>query len=73
MLALGLVVPMMFLVGGLFVVLWIVSIRLGGRIDRERAAYDAEHPRPRPTPADPHGAHAAGRPPAGRGPRPGGR
>jgi len=43
-LRLGLVVPMMFVVGGIFVVLWVVSLRLGGRIDRERAAYDAEHP-----------------------------
>lgn len=43
-LGLGLVVPMMFVVGGIFVVLWVVSLRLGGRIDRERAAYDAEHP-----------------------------
>ncbi|KAJ8141179.1 hypothetical protein OY671_005644 [Metschnikowia pulcherrima] len=47
-LALGSVVPMMFLVGGSFVVSWIVSIRLGGRIDRERAAYDAEHPETAP-------------------------
>ena len=47
-LAFGLVVPMMFVVGGLFVVLWVVSIRLGGRIDRERAAYDAEHPETAP-------------------------
>ncbi|MBD8079308.1 DUF4233 domain-containing protein [Cellulosimicrobium arenosum] len=43
-LAVGFVVPMMFVVGGIFVVLWFVSLRLGGRIDRERAAYDAEHP-----------------------------
>ncbi len=47
-LAFGLVVPMMYVVGGIFVVLWIVSIRLGGRIDRERAAYDAEHPETAP-------------------------
>ncbi|MBD5788288.1 DUF4233 domain-containing protein [Cellulosimicrobium terreum] len=47
-LAFGLVVPMMFFVGGIFVVLWFVSIRLGGRIDRERAAYDAEHPETAP-------------------------
>nr|WP_251151206.1 DUF4233 domain-containing protein [Cellulosimicrobium sp. Marseille-Q4280] len=44
----GLVVPMMFVVGGIFVALWIVSLRLGGRIDRERAAYDAEHPETAP-------------------------
>ncbi|MCB7137667.1 DUF4233 domain-containing protein [Cellulosimicrobium marinum] len=47
-LAFGLVVPMMFVVGGIFVVLWVVSLRLGGRIDRERAAYDAEHPETAP-------------------------
>jgi len=40
----GFVVPMMFAIGGLFVVLWIVALRLGGRIDRERAEYDAAHP-----------------------------
>lgn len=43
-LATGLVVPMMFVVGAVFVVLWVVSLRLGGRIDRERAAFDAAHP-----------------------------
>ncbi|MFS0703180.1 DUF4233 domain-containing protein [Cellulomonas sp. 179-A 9B4 NHS] len=43
-LAFGVLVPMMFVVGGLFVVLWVVSLRLGGRIDRERAEYDAAHP-----------------------------
>jgi len=43
-LATGLVVPTMYVVGGIFVVIWIVSLRLGGRIDRERAAWDAAHP-----------------------------
>lgn len=43
-LAMGFVVPMMFAVGGVFVVLWVVSLRLGGRIDRERAEWDAAHP-----------------------------
>ena len=33
----GLLVPLMFVVGGLFAVLWLVSLRLGARIDRERA------------------------------------
>ncbi|WP_322645573.1 DUF4233 domain-containing protein [Oerskovia flava] len=47
-LASGIVVPMMFVVGGLFVVLWIVSLRLGGRIDRERAEYDRSHPETAP-------------------------
>lgn len=40
-LAIGLAVPMMFFVGGIFVLLWIVALRLGGRIDRERAERDA--------------------------------
>ena len=44
MLAVGFFVPMMFVVGGIFVVLWIVALRLGGRIDRERAEYDAANP-----------------------------
>ena len=43
-LAVGFLVPMMFVVGGIFVVLWVVALRLGGRIDRERAEYDAAHP-----------------------------
>ena len=37
-------IPMMYVVGGIFVVLWIVSLRLGARIDRERAEWDAAHP-----------------------------
>ncbi|MBX9246455.1 DUF4233 domain-containing protein [Actinotalea ferrariae] len=36
-LATGVAVPMMFVVGAIFAVLWIVALRLGGRIDRERA------------------------------------
>lgn len=47
-LATGLVVPMMVVVGGIFVVLWVVSLRLGARIDRERAQYDADHPETAP-------------------------
>lgn len=35
-LATALAVPMMVVVGGVFVVLWVVALRLGGRIDRER-------------------------------------
>jgi hypothetical protein len=35
-LAVGVVVPMMWVVGGVFVILWVVALRLGGRIDRER-------------------------------------
>jgi hypothetical protein len=40
----GFLVPMMFVIGGIFVVLWVVALRLGGRIDRERAEYDLAHP-----------------------------
>ena len=43
-LAAGVVVPMMAVVGGVFVILWVVALRLGGRIDRERAEWDAAHP-----------------------------
>ena len=44
MLAGGLWVPMMFLIGGVFVVMWVAMLRLGARIDRERAEFDAAHP-----------------------------
>ncbi|MBC7291076.1 MAG: DUF4233 domain-containing protein [Actinotalea sp.] len=37
MVAIGLVVPLMFVVAGAFVVLWVWGLRLGARIDRERA------------------------------------
>ena len=47
-LGMGLLVPMMFLVGGIFVVLWIYALRLGARVDRERAEYDAAHPETAP-------------------------
>ena len=40
----GIWVPMMFVVGAIFVILWWVALSLGGRIDRERAEYDAAHP-----------------------------
>ncbi|WP_066581962.1 DUF4233 domain-containing protein [Cellulomonas timonensis] len=43
-LATGIAVPMMFIVGGVFVVMWVVALRLGGRIDRERAEWAAAHP-----------------------------
>lgn len=39
----GLWVPMLGVVGGLFVVMWVVALVLGGRIDRERAEWDAAH------------------------------
>lgn len=37
LLATAFVVPMMIVVGVIFVALWVVALRLGGRIDRERA------------------------------------
>jgi len=40
----GLAVPMMVVIGGVFVVLWVAMLRLAWRIDRERAAFDAAHP-----------------------------
>lgn len=42
--ACGVAIPLMYALGLLFAVLWFVALRLGGRIDRERAAYDAAHP-----------------------------
>lgn len=44
LLACGFWVPMMWFVGGVFVVLWVALLVLGARIDRERAAFDATHP-----------------------------
>lgn len=43
-LAFGVLVPLMLVVGGVFVAMWGVSLWLGARIDRERAEYDAAHP-----------------------------
>lgn len=54
--AAGFVVPMMFVVAAIFVVLWVVSLRLGARVDRERAEYDAAHPGEIP-PLSPPRAH----------------
>lgn len=47
-LAMGLLLPMMFLVGAIFVAMWVASIKIGGRVDAERAAYDAAHPETAP-------------------------
>ncbi|SNT06668.1 Protein of unknown function [Micrococcales bacterium KH10] len=38
------VLPLMLIVGVVFAAIWFVSLRVGARIDRERAAYDAAHP-----------------------------
>lgn len=66
--ACGVVIPLMYALGVLFAVLWFVSLRLGARVDAERAAFDAEYPdqtpygglpdRARPA-ADPHEPPAA--------------
>ncbi len=42
----GLLVPLMFVVGGIFAVLWIASLRLGARIDRERAERERDAGQP---------------------------
>ncbi len=43
--ALGLLVPVMYFVGGLFALLWGTAFVLGGRIDADRAAWtDPEEP-----------------------------
>lgn len=47
-LATGLAVPLATIVNVVFVALWFVALRLGARIDRERAVYDAEHPQTAP-------------------------
>lgn len=47
-LATGLVVPLATIVTVVFVALWVMAVRLGARVDRERAAYDAEHPETAP-------------------------
>ena len=44
LLATGFVIPLMFPVAVVFVALWVVSLWLGSKIDRERAEYDAAHP-----------------------------
>ena len=43
-LAIGFVIPLMFPVAAVFIAMWVVSLWLGAKIDRERAAYDAAHP-----------------------------
>ncbi len=40
MLVAGLVVPAIAVIGAIFLALWITALRLGGRIDRERAERD---------------------------------
>ena len=42
--AIGFWVPLMFIVGGIFAVLWYFAVRLGTRVDRLRAAAAADPP-----------------------------
>ena len=48
--ALGFLAPLMFVVGGIFALLWGTAYGLGRKIERERAeafaAYDRSHPAP---------------------------
>ena len=46
LLAGSLVIPLMLVVAVIFVVLWVMALRLGGRIDRERAEREAAGPAP---------------------------
>jgi len=43
-LAMSFIVDLMIIPAVVFLVIWVVSWRLGARIDRERAEYDALHP-----------------------------
>lgn len=51
--AAGLVVPMMTVIAVVFVVLWVLALVLGGRVDAERVAWDAAHPGEGPGPVQP--------------------
>lgn len=46
--ATGLFLTMMFLVALVFVAMWVASLRIGARVDRERQAYDDAHPETAP-------------------------
>jgi len=41
--ALGLLVPLMFVVGGIFAVLWFLAVKNGTTVDRLRARASADH------------------------------
>lgn len=50
-LAVAFVIPQMIVIGLVFCAMWVAALRLGGRIDRERAEWDLAHgvaPDPRP-------------------------
>ncbi|RMI13600.1 DUF4233 domain-containing protein [Cellulomonas triticagri] len=42
--ACGVIIPLMYALGVLFAALWFVSLRLGARVDAERAEFDALYP-----------------------------
>jgi hypothetical protein len=44
----GVLLTMMFLIALVFVAMWVASLRIGARIDRERREYDAAHPETAP-------------------------
>jgi hypothetical protein len=46
--ATGLALPMMYLIAAVFVAMWVASLRIGARVDRERREYDAAHPETAP-------------------------
>lgn len=39
----GIWIPMMWILGGVFLILWVMAVVLGTKIDRERKAYWEEH------------------------------
>ena len=43
--AMGLLVPLMFVVGGIFAILWFVAVRTGTRVDALQAEYRAQQER----------------------------
>jgi formate/nitrite transporter FocA (FNT family) len=44
LIALGILLPLMYFVGALFLAIWIYCVVTGRRLDRQKAAYLAEHP-----------------------------
>lgn len=48
LLVIAIYIPMMLLIALIFIVLWIVGLWLGNKIDRERKEYDQAHPETAP-------------------------
>ncbi len=44
LIALGILLPLMYVIGGLFLAIWIYCFLTGRRLDRQRAVFLAEHP-----------------------------